>query len=137
MIYSHPTLSFSSFKPRSGACQFLDQHSSSAVILITSFLEKFMAKFNCSFGKEGEIDRPVGFVHDLWTNQMASIGRVHPRFKPKASASDNQPDFVPISTKFCPKWRGHLRNVKEIGKFGRNKNIFITILKIRIFGYYG
>ena len=27
--------------------QFADQHSSSAVILITSFLEKFMAKLNC------------------------------------------------------------------------------------------
>ena len=31
--------------------QFSDQHSSSAVILITSFLEKFMAKFNCSLLK--------------------------------------------------------------------------------------
>ena len=28
--------------------QFSDQHSSSAVILITSFLEKFMAEPNCS-----------------------------------------------------------------------------------------
>ena len=27
--------------------QFSDQHLSSAVILITSFLEKFMAKLNC------------------------------------------------------------------------------------------
>jgi hypothetical protein len=31
--------------------QFSDQHSSSAVILITSFLEKFMAEPNCSLLK--------------------------------------------------------------------------------------
>ena len=51
--------------------------------------------------KQCVIDRPVWFVHDLRTNQMASIDRENPRFKLKALTSGcnlHLPKSIPPQT---------------------------------------
>ena len=47
-----------------------------------------------SHEKTEEIDRPIGFVHGLRTNQMASIDRVYPWHKSKALTSESAGLFV-------------------------------------------
>ena len=66
-----------------------------------------------------------------WT--LSSLFSRIPLRQPFCPSPVNMPDCVLISAKFCPEMS--MTFIKCHGHFGRNKNILITVLYIRIFRF--